>query len=62
MFSETPPDVELDLLIEIYRELDPLFREYIIQQIKQILSVQKRTKQGQTPAPKGRKNPDRPRP
>jgi transcriptional regulator with XRE-family HTH domain len=54
MFSETPPDVELDLLIEIYKELDPLFKEYIIQQIKQILSVQKRTKQGQT-APKGKK-------
>jgi transcriptional regulator with XRE-family HTH domain len=47
MFNETPPDVELDLLIEIYKELDPLFREYIIQQIKQILSVQKRTKQEQ---------------
>jgi transcriptional regulator with XRE-family HTH domain len=56
MFSETPPDVELDLLIEIYKELDPLFKEYIIQQIKQILSVQKRTKQGQPSAPKG-KNP-----
>jgi transcriptional regulator with XRE-family HTH domain len=42
MFSGPAPDVELEQLIEIYRELDPLFREYIMLQIKQLLDVQKR--------------------
>ena len=45
MFSGPAPDVELEQLIEIYRELDPLFREYIMLQIKQLLSVQKRGKE-----------------
>jgi transcriptional regulator with XRE-family HTH domain len=45
MFSAPPPDVELEQLVEIYRELDPLFKEYILQQIKQLLSVQKRGKE-----------------
>jgi len=42
MFSGPAPDVELEQLIEIYKELDPLFREYIMLQIKQLLDVQKR--------------------
>ena len=44
MFSGPPPDLELEQLIEIYKELDPLFREYIMLQIKQLLSVQNRGK------------------
>ncbi|MCL2442027.1 MAG: helix-turn-helix transcriptional regulator [Treponema sp.] len=44
MFSGPAPDVELDKLIEIYKELDPLFREYIMLQINQLLNVQKKTK------------------
>ncbi|MDR2718177.1 MAG: helix-turn-helix transcriptional regulator [Treponema sp.] len=44
MFSGPTPDVELEQLIEIYKELDPLFREYIMLQIKQLLNVQKRGK------------------
>jgi transcriptional regulator with XRE-family HTH domain len=51
MFSGPAPDVELEQLIEIYRELDPLFREYIMLQIKQLLDVQKRGKET------GNKNP-----
>ena len=42
MFSGPAPDIELEKLIEIYKELDPLFREYVMLQIKQLLSVQKR--------------------
>jgi transcriptional regulator with XRE-family HTH domain len=42
MFSGPTPDVELEQLIEIYKELDPLFKEYIMLQIKQLLDVQKR--------------------
>ncbi|MDR0289958.1 MAG: helix-turn-helix domain-containing protein [Treponema sp.] len=45
MFSGSAPDVELGQLIEIYKELDPLFREYIMLQIKQLLHVQKRGKE-----------------
>ena len=45
MFSGPPPDVELEQLIEIYKELDPLFKEYILQQIKQLFSVQQRWKE-----------------
>jgi transcriptional regulator with XRE-family HTH domain len=44
MFSGPTPDVELEQLIEIYKELDPLFREYVMLQIKQLLNVQKRGK------------------
>jgi transcriptional regulator with XRE-family HTH domain len=44
MFSGPTPDVELEQLITIYRELDPLFREYIRLQIKQLLDIQKRGK------------------
>jgi transcriptional regulator with XRE-family HTH domain len=56
MFSETPPDVELDQLIETIKELDPLFRECIIQQIKLMANLHKRNKQRQKTAHKG-KNP-----
>jgi transcriptional regulator with XRE-family HTH domain len=44
MFSGPTPDVDLEQLVEIYKELDPLFREYIMLQIKQLLNVQKRGK------------------
>ena len=44
MFSGPAPDLELEQLIEIYKELDPLFREYIMLQIKQLLDVQNRSK------------------
>jgi len=45
MFSGPAPDVELEKLIEIYKELDPLFREYIMLQIKQLLNLQKHKKE-----------------
>jgi transcriptional regulator with XRE-family HTH domain len=47
MFSGPTPDVDLEQLIEIYKELDPLFREYIMLQIKQLLDVQKRGKKAE---------------
>jgi transcriptional regulator with XRE-family HTH domain len=53
MFSSPPPDMELNQLIEIYKELDPLFKEFIVQQMKQLLSVQKRNKEE---AKKGRRS------
>jgi transcriptional regulator with XRE-family HTH domain len=53
MFSGPAPDVELEQLIEIYKELDPLFREYVMLQIKQLLSVQKRKKEQEEKKPHG---------
>ncbi|MDR2731235.1 MAG: helix-turn-helix domain-containing protein [Treponema sp.] len=47
MFSGPAPDIELEQLIEIYKELDPLFREYIMLQIKQLLNIQKRNKKAE---------------
>jgi transcriptional regulator with XRE-family HTH domain len=47
MFSESPPDVELVQLMEIIKELDPLFRDCIIQQIKLIANLHKKSKETQ---------------
>jgi hypothetical protein len=40
MFSEALPDIQLEQLIEVFSELDPLFKEYILLQIKQLLDLQ----------------------
>ena len=42
MFGKIPPDPQMDQLVEIFKELDPLFKEYIIQQIDNLLQVQKK--------------------
>jgi len=44
MFSSAPPDVELEQLVDIIKELDPLFREYIIKQIKLFANLHKESK------------------
>lgn len=44
MFCGETPDPDLNQLIEIYKELDPLFKEYISLQMKQLLVVQKKGK------------------
>jgi len=51
MFSGPTPDIELEQLIEIYKELDPLFREYVRLQIKQLLNIQKRSKEPEDKKP-----------
>jgi transcriptional regulator with XRE-family HTH domain len=43
MFKDPLPDPELTQLLEIFEELDPPFKEYILLQIKQLLAVQKKT-------------------
>jgi len=45
MFSAPPPDAELEQLVDIIKELDPLFREYIIRQIKQFADLHKKSKE-----------------
>jgi len=49
MFSETPPDVELLQLIEIIKELDPVFRDCVIKQIHLMAGLHEKTKEGQNP-------------
>ena len=50
MFSEKLADIQLQQLTEIFNELTPPFRDYIILQIKQLLEAQK--KQKGDPSPK----------
>ena len=42
MFGEAPPDVELLELVEIVRQLDPLFRDCIIQQVKLMANLHRK--------------------
>jgi len=46
MFSEKLADIQLQQLAEIFNELEPPFRDYIILQIKQLLETQKKQKGG----------------
>jgi len=56
MFSETPPDAELLQITEIIKELDPVFRDCIIQQIKLMANLHKKSKEGQKPVYKRKSN------
>jgi len=49
MFSETPPDAELLQITDIIKELDPIFRDCIIQQIKLMANLNKKSKEEQKP-------------
>jgi transcriptional regulator with XRE-family HTH domain len=41
------PNLKLQEMIDIFNELDGVFQDYILTQIKEILKVQKRTKEGE---------------
>jgi len=43
MFGEPPPDVELLELVEIVKQLDPLFRDCIIQQVKLMANLHRKS-------------------
>lgn len=45
MFAAPPPDVELEELMEIIKGLDPLFKEYIVQQIRQLADLHRKSKE-----------------
>jgi len=49
MFSEKLADIQLQQLTEVFNELEPHFRDYIILQIKQLLETQKKQKGGSSP-------------
>jgi transcriptional regulator with XRE-family HTH domain len=55
MFSENLSDIQLHQLLEIFNELEPPFKDYIISQIKNLAETVK--KQKGRPARKGRKRP-----
>jgi transcriptional regulator with XRE-family HTH domain len=55
MFSESPPDVELIQLMNIIKQLDPLFRDCIMQQIRLMANLHRKSKeQGQEFTGKGK--------
>jgi transcriptional regulator with XRE-family HTH domain len=54
MFSENLPDIQLNQLLEIFNKLNPLFRDYVLLQVKSLFEVQNQ-QGGEQPAPKGRK-------
>jgi hypothetical protein len=45
MFDASAPDVRLGQLLEVFEQLDPLFKEFILLQIWQLLTVQKKSKE-----------------
>ena len=55
MFSENLADIQLHQLLEIFNELEPPFKDYVISQIKQLAETVK--KQKGRPTRKGRKRP-----
>jgi len=48
MFSKTPPDIELEQITELIKNLDPLFREFIVQQIRQLANLHRKSKEGES--------------
>jgi transcriptional regulator with XRE-family HTH domain len=50
MFSNKAADIQLEQLLEIFKELDPLFRDYIVKQIKELAeTLQKSRQKGKKP-------------
>jgi transcriptional regulator with XRE-family HTH domain len=41
MFTAPPPDIQLEKLIEIYKQLDKVLRNYLLEQSKSLLKLQK---------------------
>ena len=57
MFSENLADLQLQQLLDIFTELEPPFRDYVILQVKQLVeAVEKQKKRPSTK--KGKKTPD----
>jgi transcriptional regulator with XRE-family HTH domain len=41
MFTAPPPDIQLEKLIEIFKQLDKTLRDYLLEQSKGLLKIQK---------------------
>lgn len=44
IFSENLPDIQLNQLLEVFNELEKPFKEYIVQQVKQLAETIKKSK------------------
>jgi hypothetical protein len=55
MFSEDLADIQLKQLLDVFHELEPPFKDYIVSQIKQL--VEAVNKQRAHPTKKSRKRP-----
>ncbi|GHV90965.1 hypothetical protein AGMMS50268_14680 [Spirochaetia bacterium] len=54
MFSNMAADIQLNQLLEVFNGLDPLFKEYIVKQIKEFAEIlQKSKEKGQDVGNKG---------
>jgi transcriptional regulator with XRE-family HTH domain len=53
MFESPPPNVNLEQIIAIYEELNPLFKKYVSLQMKQLLDVQKEEENQKSPGTPG---------
>jgi len=58
MFSENLADLQLQQLLEIFNELEPPFRDYVILQVKQLVQAVKKQK-GRPSTRKGKKTAHR---
>ena len=56
MFCKNLPDIQLNQLLEIFSELEPPFKDYIVLQIKQLIEAVKKQQKGPS-AHKSRKRP-----
>lgn len=54
MFSGNLADIQLNQLIEIFDKLNPLFREYILLQVKSLYEVQNQQGEANKPAVRAR--------
>ena len=52
MFSEDLADIQFQQLLEIFNELEPPFKEYIVQQIRHLVETVKKQKDGTLPKSK----------
>ena len=41
MFTSPPPDIQLEKLIELFKQLDKVLRDYLLEQSKGLLKIQK---------------------
>ena len=42
MFSDSPPDLKKEQLLEIFHELDSMLQDYLLLQSKELLKIQKK--------------------
>jgi hypothetical protein len=55
MFREDLADIQLKQLLDVFQELEPPFKEYIVSQIKQLIDVVHKQRAQSTP--QGKKRP-----